>query len=78
MQGASSELVTMTTLGVAEQFGLPISTTQVLTCGVAGSMVASRSALQWRTLKRMGLVWLLTLPVCALLSALLYTLFISL
>lgn len=78
IQGASSELVAMTTLGVAEQFGLPVSTTQVLTCGVAGSMVASRSPLQPRTLKRMGLVWLLTLPVCALLSALLYALFIAL
>ena len=77
-QGASSELVTMTTLGVAEQFGLPISTTQVLTCGVAGSMAANRSALQWRTLKRMGLVWLLTLPVCALLAALIYTLLVTL
>ncbi|UQY45439.1 inorganic phosphate transporter [Erwinia sp. PK3-005] len=77
-QGASSELVTMTTLGVAEQFGLPVSTTQVLTCGVAGSMVANRSALQWRTLKRMGLVWLLTLPVCALMAALVYTLLVTL
>ena len=77
-QGASSELVTMTTLGVAEQFGLPVSTTQMLTCGVAGSMVANRSALQWPTLKRMGLVWLLTLPVCALLAALFYALFIVL
>lgn len=77
-QGASSELVTMTTLGVAEQFGLPVSTTQVLTCGVAGSMVANRNALQWRTLKRMGLVWLLTLPVCALLAALFYALLVAL
>ncbi|URQ61953.1 inorganic phosphate transporter [Pantoea alhagi] len=77
-QGASSELVTMTTLGVAEQFGLPVSTTQVLTCGVAGSMVANRSALQWRTLKRMGLVWLLTLPACALMAALFYTLLVML
>jgi PiT family inorganic phosphate transporter len=77
-QGASSELVTMTTLGLAEQFGLPVSTTQILTCGVAGSMVANRNALQWPTLKRMGLVWLLTLPVCALLAALFYTLFTAL
>ncbi|GLR09960.1 anion permease [Mixta theicola] len=77
-QGASSELVTMTTLGVAEQFGLPVSTTQVLTCGVAGSMVANRSALLRRTLKRMGLVWLLTLPVCALMAALFYTLLVTL
>lgn len=77
-QGASSELVTMTTLGVAEQFGLPVSTTQVLTCGVAGSMVANRSALRWSTLKRMGLVWLLTLPVCALMAALFYTLLATL
>lgn len=77
-QGASSELVTMTTLGVAEQFGLPVSTTQVLTCGVAGSMVANRSALRWSTLKRMGLVWLLTLPVCALMAALFYMLLAAL
>ncbi|MFD1802901.1 inorganic phosphate transporter [Mixta tenebrionis] len=77
-QGASSELVAMTALGVAEPFGLPISTTQVLACGVAGSMAASGSPLQSATLKRIGLVWLLTLPACALLSALLYTLLLAL
>jgi PiT family inorganic phosphate transporter len=46
-QGASAELVAMTTIGAADAFGLPVSTTRVLSSDVAGTMAANQSGLQW-------------------------------
>ena len=68
-QGASAELVAMTTIGLATQFGLPVSTTHVLSSGIAGTMAANKSGLQMNTLRNIALAWLLTLPVCVLLGA---------
>jgi PiT family inorganic phosphate transporter len=67
-QGASAELVAMTTIGIADTFGLPVSTTHVLSSGVAGTMAANRSGLQMNTLRSIALAWLLTLPVCVFLG----------
>lgn len=75
-QGASAELVAMVTIGAADAFGLPVSTTHVLSSGVAGTMAANRSGLQMSTLRNLAVAWILTLPVSVLLSALLYGLFI--
>lgn len=77
-QGASAELVAMATIGAADGFGLPVSTTHVLSSGVAGTMAANRSGLQLSTLRNLAVAWVLTLPVSILLSALLYWLFIHL
>lgn len=74
-QGASAELVAMATIGAADVFGLPVSTTHVLSSGVAGTMAASGGGLQKSTLRNMIMAWILTLPVSILLSALLFTLF---
>ncbi|WP_446717720.1 inorganic phosphate transporter [Erwinia sp. OLCASP19] len=74
-QGASAELVTMATIGAADTFGLPVSTTHVLSSGVAGAMAANHSGLQAATLRNLAIAWLLTLPVSILLSACLYGLF---
>ena len=74
-QGASAELVAMTTIGAADAFGLPVSTTQVLSSGVAGTMAANRSGLQWGTIRNLAMAWVLTLPVAILLSGGLYWLF---
>jgi phosphate/sulfate permease len=71
-QGASAELVAMTTIGAADMFGLPVSTTQVLSSGVAGTMAANRSGLQWGTVRNLALAWILTLPMAMLLSGSLY------
>jgi inorganic phosphate transporter, PiT family len=68
-QGASAELVAMMTIGAADYFGLPVSTTHVLSSGVAGTMAANRSGLQMGTLRNLLLAWVLTLPVCVLLGA---------
>jgi inorganic phosphate transporter, PiT family len=68
-QGASAELVAMGTIGLADWFGLPVSTTHVLSSGVAGTMFANRSGLQANTLRNIVLAWVLTLPACVLLGA---------
>ena len=71
-QGASAELVAMGTIGLAELYGLPVSTTHILSSGVAGTMVANGSGLQWSTVRSLALAWVLTLPVAITLSGVLY------
>jgi PiT family inorganic phosphate transporter len=69
-QGASAELVAMSTIFIADQWHLPVSTTHVLSSGIAGTMAANRSGLQTATLRNLLLAWVLTLPVSVLLGAL--------
>ncbi|WRT84614.1 inorganic phosphate transporter [Pseudomonas citronellolis] len=71
-QGASAQLTAMLTIGAADIYGLPVSTTQVLSSGVAGTMTANGSGLQWQTIRNMLLAWVLTLPAAICLAALLY------
>jgi inorganic phosphate transporter, PiT family len=75
-QGASAELVAMSTIAAADMFGLPVSTTHVLSSGVAGAMAANRSGLQWGTLRNLLMAWVLTLPAAILLSGTLYWIFL--
>jgi inorganic phosphate transporter, PiT family len=74
-QGASAELTAMATIGAADAFGLPVSTTHVLSSGVAGTMAANRSGLQWATVRNLLMAWVLTLPASILLSGTLFWLF---
>jgi inorganic phosphate transporter, PiT family len=74
-QGAAAEIVAMLTIGAADSFGLPVSTTHVLSSGVAGTMAASHSGLQMSTVRNLALAWVLTLPAAILLSGSLYWLF---
>ncbi|MFC0401492.1 inorganic phosphate transporter [Paraburkholderia rhizosphaerae] len=74
-QGASAEVVAMLTIGAADAYGLPVSTTHVLSSGVAGTMAANGSGLQWGTVRSLVLAWVLTLPVSIALSAGLYWVF---
>jgi len=71
-QGGTAELIAMSTILGADHFGLPVSTTHVLTSGVAGTMCANNSGLQITTLRNIVLAWILTLPVCIFLGALLF------
>ncbi len=68
-QGASAEIVAAGTILAADHFGLPVSTTHVLSSGVAGAMAANHSGLQMETLRNLLLAWVLTLPVTVLLGA---------
>jgi len=74
-QGASAELVAMATIWGADHLGLPVSTTHVLSSGVAGTMMANKSGLQMSTLRSIAAAWIFTLPAAALLSGSLYWLF---
>ncbi len=75
-QGGSAELVAMGTIAAADAYGLPVSTTHILTSGVAGTMAANGSGLQWATVKSLALAWVLTLPAAITLSACLFALFV--
>jgi PiT family inorganic phosphate transporter len=74
-QGAAAEITAMITIGLADGYGLPVSTTHVLSSGVAGTMAANKSGLQMSTLRDIALAWVFTLPVAALLSGCLFWLF---
>jgi len=71
-QGAAAELVAMCTILAADNFGLPVSTTHVLSSGVAGTMMANKSGLQWATIRNIAMAWVFTLPMAALLSGSLF------
>jgi len=71
-QGASAEIVAMFTIGAADWFGLPVSTTHVLSSGVAGTMAANHSGLQWSTVRNLAMAWVLTLPASMVLSGFLF------
>jgi len=74
-QGACAGLVAMVTIFAADRFGLPVSTTHVLSSGVAGTMTANGSGLRMSTIRNIAAGWVFTLPAAALLSGLLYWLF---
>ncbi|MFN0037352.1 MAG: inorganic phosphate transporter [Saprospiraceae bacterium] len=76
-QGASAELCAAATIGVSSYYGLPVSTTHVLSSGVAGTMVAEGGVqnLRRKTITNIALAWLLTLPVTFIMAALLFFLF---
>jgi inorganic phosphate transporter, PiT family len=79
-QGGAAELVAATTIGLADSLGMPVSTTHVLSSGVAGTMWANKSGIQPETVREIALAWILTLPVAMALSGGLYwlaTLFIG-
>ncbi|AWM41997.1 Low-affinity inorganic phosphate transporter 1 [Gemmata obscuriglobus] len=73
-QGAAAEAVAAATILAADMVKLPVSTTQVLSSGVAGTMVANGSGVQGGTCRKILLAWALTLPACMLLAGLLFTL----
>jgi PiT family inorganic phosphate transporter len=74
-QGASAELITMATILSADHLGVPVSTTHILSSGIAGTMAANRSGLQLSTVRDIALAWVFTLPAAAILSASLFWIF---
>jgi PiT family inorganic phosphate transporter len=76
-QGAAAEITAMLTIGAADGLGLPVSTTHVLSSGVAGTMAANHSGVQMSTVRSLLLAWVLTLPAAMVLSGLLYWAFRS-
>jgi PiT family inorganic phosphate transporter len=76
-QGASAEIVAMITIRLADVYGLPVSTTHVLSSGIAGTMLANKSGLQMSTIRDIAMAWVFTLPAAALLSGCLFWAFSS-
>jgi phosphate/sulfate permease len=76
-QGASAEIVASSTIGISTAFGWPVSTTHVLSSGIAGSMVASKGVknLQSGTIRNILAAWFLTLPVVMIMAGTLFLLF---
>ena len=68
-QGMSAQITAAMAIGVANLYSLPVSTTHVLSSGVAGTMVANRTGLQGGTVRTILIAWVLTFPVSMLLSA---------
>jgi inorganic phosphate transporter, PiT family len=71
-QGASAEMVAAATIMGAQYIGLPVSTTHILSSGVAGTMAANGSGLQWSTVRSIALAWAITLPAAMALAGGLY------
>lgn len=74
-QGASAEITAAATIAAADYLGLPVSTTHVLSSGIAGTMTANRSGLQFDTVRNIALAWVLTLPASIVLAAFLFWVF---
>jgi inorganic phosphate transporter, PiT family len=74
-QGACAEITAALTIAAADGYGLPVSTTHVLSSGIAGSMAANGSGLQWSTIRNIAMAWILTLPIAMILSGVLYLIF---
>src|SRR6516165_290298 len=77
-QGACAEITAAATIAAADVYGLPVSTTHVLSSGIAGTMAANGSGLQWSTVRNIALAWVLTLPIAMMLSGSLYFIFANL
>jgi inorganic phosphate transporter, PiT family len=76
-QGAAAEITAMFTIWAADNYGLPVSTTHVLSSGVAGTMLANKSGLQWSTIRSIAAAWVFTLPASALISSGLFWVFVQ-
>jgi phosphate/sulfate permease len=76
-QGASANIIAASTISLSSAIGLPVSTTQILSSGIAGSMVATNGIknVRKKTLRSILIAWLLTIPVTMILSGLLFLLF---
>jgi len=74
-QGAAAELTAMATILAATGNALPVSTTHILSSGVAGTMAASGSGLRIATVRNIAMAWFFTLPAAALLAGLLFLIF---
>jgi PiT family inorganic phosphate transporter len=74
-QGACAEITAAATIAAADVYGLPVSTTHVLSSGIAGTMAANGSGLQWSTIRNIAMAWVLTLPAAMVISGTLYLVF---
>lgn len=72
VQGASAETISAILIGISGSTGLPVSTTHIVTSGIAGTVVSSGAGLRYRMLSRIAIAWLIALPVTISIAALLF------
>ncbi|MBK4775711.1 anion permease [Candidatus Pantoea edessiphila] len=77
-QGMCAQITAAISIGIASYTGMPVSTTHILSSSVAGAMLADRGEIHWRTIKHIIMAWILTIPICILLSGLVYWLILKL
>ena len=75
-QGAAAEIVAAALIGGAGVTGLPVSTTHVVTSGIAGTMVGSGAGVQGKVIWQIALAWVLTLPMTILIAGGLFLLLV--
>jgi inorganic phosphate transporter, PiT family len=73
-QGGAAELVAAVVIGTAGYTGAPVSTTHIVTSGIAGTMVGAGTKLNWSMVARIAAAWILTLPATIVLSGALFLL----
>ena len=71
-QGVCAQVTTAFSIGIASFTGMPVSTTQVLSSSVAGTMIVDGGGVQSKTMKSIALTWILTLPISIILSAVIF------
>lgn len=76
-QGATAQIIAASTIGASTLMGLPVSTTHVLSSGIAGTMFAGKGKgnLQMKTVRNIAIAWLITLPVTIIMAGMLFLLF---
>ncbi|MXP51197.1 inorganic phosphate transporter PitA [Pantoea sp. SoEX] len=77
-QGMCAQITAAISIGIASYTGMPVSTTHILSSSVAGAMLADGGGLHWRTIKNIIMAWILTIPICILLSGLVYLIMLKL
>ncbi|PPI87787.1 anion permease [Candidatus Pantoea edessiphila] len=77
-QGMSAQITAALSIGIASYTGMPVSTTHILSSSVAGAMLVDGKGLHWRTIKNILMAWILTIPICVLLSGLVYWIMLKL
>jgi len=73
VHGFATQLASASVILAASLFGGPVSTTQVVSTAIMGVGASERfSKVRWHVARDIALTWVLTIPVTAALSALLY------
>lgn len=73
LEGVSAETAGAATLYLAEHLGIPVSTTHTITGAIIGVGATKRlSAVRWGVTISLLWAWILTIPVSALLAAIVY------
>jgi PiT family inorganic phosphate transporter len=73
IDGVAAETAGAVTLFMTEHLGIPVSTTHTITGSIVGVGITKRlSAVRWKVTLKLLWAWVLTIPVSALIAAIIY------